>query len=193
MTREEWLQAAAALLRASFPEDQRPPEVRISVGLPAGGTRSKSIGECWPAEADEHGVPQIFLHPSLTDNIEILGVLAHELIHATLGSGKGHRAEFQALMKCLGLTGKPTATTPGSALTQTLRDITAHLGPFPHGQLRTTDGSEEKPRTQTTYMLKLMCSQCGYTVRTTQKWIDQGLPLCGICSDDVRWPLEPVE
>lgn len=35
----------------------------------------------------------------------------------------------------------------------------------------------DKP-VQKTFMKKLLCPECGYMVRTTQKWIDIGLPFC---------------
>jgi hypothetical protein len=31
---------------------------------------------------------------------------------------------------------------------------------------------------QSTRMLKLECDECGYVVRTTQKWINVGVPVC---------------
>lgn len=38
-------------------------------------------------------------------------------------------------------------------------------------------GDEVAP--QTTRMLKCVCGKCGYTARTTRKWIDlKGAPLC---------------
>jgi hypothetical protein len=40
-------------------------------------------------------------------------------------------------------------------------------------------------RKQSTRMLKLECTNCGYTVRTTQKWIEVGLPTC-CCGSDME-------
>ena len=34
------------------------------------------------------------------------------------------------------------------------------------------------PGKQGTRMIKLTAACCGYTVRTTRKWLDQGYPLC---------------
>ena len=38
--------------------------------------------------------------------------------------------------------------------------------------------SGTRPKRQVCRSIRLRCSQCGYTVRTTRKWIAQGLPLC---------------
>jgi hypothetical protein len=35
-----------------------------------------------------------------------------------------------------------------------------------------------KPGVQGTRMLKVECPDCGYTLRTTRKWLDTGLPSC---------------
>jgi len=44
----------------------------------------------------------------------------------------------------------------------------------------------EKQRTpQTTRMLKVECPADGYIVRTTQKWIDLGLPTCP-CGEEME-------
>jgi hypothetical protein len=34
------------------------------------------------------------------------------------------------------------------------------------------------PGKQSTRLIKLTAACCGYTVRTTRKWVDQGYPLC---------------
>jgi hypothetical protein len=47
---------------------------------------------------------------------------------------------------------------------------------FPHAALRSGLNGAHKP--QGTRMLKVQCGSCGYTVRTTAKWIEVGLPLC---------------
>lgn len=41
------------------------------------------------------------------------------------------------------------------------------------------------PKKQSTRMLKVICPGCGYTVRTTQKWIDIGLPTCP-CGEEME-------
>ena len=39
---------------------------------------------------------------------------------------------------------------------------------------------------QTTRMLKCECPACGYTVRTTRKWLDIAVPTCPVCLFDLE-------
>lgn len=34
-----------------------------------------------------------------------------------------------------------------------------------------------------TYLRKVACPECGYTIRVTGKWVARGLPDCPACSD----------
>jgi hypothetical protein len=43
---------------------------------------------------------------------------------------------------------------------------------------------------QPTRLLKLFCRACGYTVRTTTKWVAVGLPVCH-CGDTLRLNAPP--
>lgn len=43
----------------------------------------------------------------------------------------------------------------------------------------------EPPKKQATRMIKVCCPGCGYTIRTTQKWIDVGLPTC-CCGEEME-------
>ncbi len=42
------------------------------------------------------------------------------------------------------------------------------------------DSTAGKPK-QSTRMIKLMCFGCGYTIRTTAKWLKQSIPICSHC------------
>lgn len=52
-------------------------------------------------------------------------------------------------------------------------DFLTVLGPYPHGALKLPEVA-----TQSTRMLKLECSSCGYAVSTTLKWLARGTPTC---------------
>ena len=173
-TREEWL---ARFVEASRPMFKKaghplPKKVRCSVGFPSKGARSKTIGECWYASAAGDKVSEIFIRPSLQDDASrIADVLTHELCHAALPEGEGHSKLFRHLATSLGLTGKMTATTAGPAWHEWADPIVKALGKFPgrslNGQLA---GGKKK---QGTRMLKLVCTECGWTCRTTEKHIDR--------------------
>jgi hypothetical protein len=177
--REEWLDLAVPEVSALLKDraDVVVPQVRVSTGWPSKGgtsTKKRTIGECWKAEVSGDGVPQIFISPVLDDPIQILGVLVHELIHAIHPTAK-HQGDFIKTAKAVGLTPKWTATgVDAELLAPALKEIADELGEYPHSKLTP---SIQRP-VQTTRMLKLEAMDCGYIVRTTQKWIDEGMPLC---------------
>jgi hypothetical protein len=177
MTREEWLLALVAALEEQFMDaGLKPGAVDVSIGYTSAGLRSNRIGECWHADASTTKRCTIFIHPKLAV-ADVAHVLLHELIHATLGPGKKHGREFKAIAVACGLEGRMTATVASEQLKLELDDLLAKMPAYPGGQLVGGGGQTETPK-QTTRMVKLSCSCCGYTVRTTQKWIDEGLPIC---------------
>lgn len=189
-TREAWLQDAVQALAPLFAEiDVELPPVHVSVGWPSrGGTgaKKKVIGQCWKTTVSGDGVAQVFISPVLggtesnEDMIKLLGVLAHELIHAADDCESGHKGAFGVMARALGLAGKLTATTveEGSELHGRLAQILVDLGPFPHAALNPMAMEEQRPK-QPTRMLKIECPNDGYVVRTTRKWLDDlGLPRC---------------
>ena len=182
MTREEWLLKAVNLLAPYFKRTTSldVPDVRVSVGWPGGGSRRTRIGECWSGSCATDGLAQIFISPVLHEPVKVLGTLAHELVHATVGTKHGHKGEFRKVAKAIGLTGKMTATTVGDDLLPVLEGIAETLGEYPHAALSLTDAGRKK---QTTRMLKVWCPNSEYTVRMTRKWLDEwGAPTCPCCN-----------
>jgi hypothetical protein len=176
MTREEWLVAATNLLRTDFNqvETEIPEKIRVTCGWPSKSGRAKKspvVGEAWPAQCSEDGYAEIFISPTTT-GIEVLAILVHELVH-TATPGDGHRGKFPSTAKALGLVGKMTATAAGPELTERLQAITTELGEYPHAKLTPIE-----KKVQGTRMLKLLCPDCGYLARTSQKWINTGTPIC---------------
>jgi SprT-like family protein len=181
VTREEWLITLMNRLRPEFTAHSvaLPDEIAVSCGWTSKGARGKRIGECWRADCSHARRPEIFISPKLADSIEVGHVLVHELIHAALPDA-GHGSAFKRVALRLGLTGRMTATVPTDALRQRLGDLIEHIGePYPHAELR--PGEDE--RKQSTRLLKLSCPGCGYVIRTTQKWIEVGVPTC-CCGED---------
>lgn len=182
-TREQWLEAAVVRLSRLFKDiNIEIPKVRVSIGWPSkGGTSNKSkvIGQCWSKAASKDKVPQIFISPTLgEDLVKALGVLAHELIHAWDDCVSGHKGKFVVAARAIGLEGKMTATEVGPVLRTALEGILKDLGELPHAPLLPGEMEKQRPK-QSTRMIKLVTPECcDYTVRTTQKWIDEGLPQC---------------
>lgn len=177
MNREAWLTEAGVEIGSLLVQNGlEVPTYRVSVGWPSkGGTSAKKrrIGECWRPEASEDGISQIYISPVLENPADVLSTLVHEILHA-LTPGEGHRGEFVAAAKTVGLLAPWTSTPVGDELKAALAEIAERLGEYPHVKL--TPGVQGK--VQSTRMLKVMCPDCEYTVRMTRKWLDVGNPSC---------------
>ena len=182
-TRESWLTEAIDNILPwvlAGADVETPTRVRVSVGWPGGkGKKGNTIGQCWHKSASSDDTWEIFVSPKLDDTVQILSVLTHELCHVADQNENGHTGRFKTLATAVGLTGKMTETNAGEELTERLEVLSEELGPFPHAALAATVGSGSTTHKQTTRMLKLQAlGCCDYTVRTTRKWIDEGLPSC---------------
>ena len=176
--REEWLSAMASRMAPWFDDNGHPlPPFRVSCGFPSTGRKGKRIGECWAdtASGDQHH--EIFIHPSQADSMEVAGILAHELIHAAVGLSHKHAGDFKTTALAIGLEGKMKSTVPGEKFKQFAQPFMDEIGGYPHAALRSNAQSDKDPK-QSTRMLKIICPECGYTARTTQKWIEVGFPQC---------------
>lgn len=190
MVREEWLLKAVTLLRPWFVAIglEIPETVHVSVGFPSKGGLSRKAqraGECWHAKISADNNHQIFINPTIADGSRALDVLLHELIHAALPDGVGHKAPFAKAAKQLGLDGKPKATIASEALRERLqRELLALLGDYPHPALNPVLVDMKK---QTTRLIKVVCAECQvdgrpYTVRMSRMAIDViGAPICPAC------------
>ena len=184
-TREEWLTAGIEEVRSLFDLYSKPlpARIRVSCGFPSTALRSGAIGECWINSASADGTFEILIHPKLADPVSVFEVLVHELCHATAGAFN-HGVNFQKIAKAMHLqacgSGRhPWKSTKGDAdFVVVYGDIIASLGDYPHAELK----SDRQIKKQTTRLLKACCPSCGYTVRLTQKWAEQGLPTCP-CGD----------
>lgn len=187
-TREAWLGAAALQIADRILYEEDVPELRISVGFPGGrANRQKIVGQCWSTKSAADGVNQIFMSPirGEDETQHVLGTLAHEMIHAIDDCESGHRGNFTRIAKQVGFVPKLTsADNRSEELNALLDEIAEIVGPFPHATLAPSARAADEPKKQTTRMLKVECPDCGYTVRTTQKWIDFGLPTC-VCGGEM--------
>jgi hypothetical protein len=179
-TREAWLLAATDVMRRRLfaPIGETVPEIKVSVGFPAGSRKSgrrKKVGQYWPASATSDNIPQIFISPEVDQAIQALDVLVHELVHACRPNA-GHGPKFKALATAVGLTGDMKATEAGPELKEKLEKLAAYLGEYPHAAINLKDAPK-----QTTRLIKVECygPGCGYMAYTTRKWLTRnGAPLC---------------
>jgi hypothetical protein len=176
-TREAWLMAAVPALAKIITAAGGPTfkEPRISVGFCSTGLRSKRIGECWAKQKDDRC--QIFLVPQMDKPVQVLDVLIHELVHASVGSKAGHGPVFKKVAVAAGLTGAMRSTTAGPELKAKLVELSKQLGTFPHHALANA-GNERKK--QSTRMLKYTCPECEQIIRACTDSLDCKCNLCGV-------------
>lgn len=176
-TREEWLNAALRLVGYHLRDTATvnvPAKTKVSCGLAGGRIGAKRIGECWTVTASPDGSTEVFISPEICHPELVLATLVHEAIHAAIGAEKGHRKEFRTAAIAAGLEGKMTATYAGEGLKAIINTWCGVLGDYPHSGLNASARKKQKTR-----LVKCECQSCGYTVRTTLKWLDQaGAPLC---------------
>lgn len=186
VNRETWLEAAVEKLRPLFISEgiTIPDKVRVSCAW-AKRASANSVGWCWHREVSASGISEIQISPERADSVEVLGILTHELIHASDDGESKHSGYFRTSALALGLEGKMTATHPGDRLTETFTRFASELGPYPHSAIN----PKKQIGKQTTRMIKVQCPTCGYVVRTTQKWIEMGLPTCGVDETPMEIPL----
>lgn len=191
MNREQWLTQATDMMRPMFKHHGAtiPDNVRVTCGFPSRGAAKgaqQTIGQCFAQtmSADDH--IEVIVSMTLDNPIRVLDVLAHELVHAAVGTECGHKGEFRRVALAIGLTGKMTATIAGPELTLELERISGALGAYPHGAIDLT-----KRKKQTTRMIKVTCSDkesCGMVFRTSAKWLmeSDGNMSCPICKSRAR-------
>lgn len=200
MNRETWLNEMAQRMAPRFEElGFKLPPFRVAVGFTSAGKSKKVGGECWHSSRSEDKRFEILISPIQAESVKVACTLAHELTHAAVGFQHKHKGDFAKVMKALGAEGPMTATVPGPAFAEWVAPFIAELGALPHARLTwdeqrspmpRDDGQEgdegedegasssnAKPK-QKTRLLKCICSECGYTVRTTAKWLEVGPPHC---------------
>lgn len=178
--REAWLLEVASLLQPEFQQVtlvKTPPKYRVSVGFPSSGKRGKAIGECWAANLSKDAHHEIFIHPVLDEPVSVAATLTHEMAHAYAGLAAKHGPLFKKVVTPLGLVGPMKSTTAGDVFKQLIAPILKKVGDYPHAALTTGGVSSRGPK-QSTRMIKVACGECGYTVRSSMKWILTGVPAC---------------
>lgn len=194
-TREAWLNAFADAMRPKFASlgVPLPEKVRIAIAFTSGGTRGKSIGECWDSRASRDGSFEIMIRPDHEDAFKICETTLHELIHAAVGLECKHGGKFKAIATVLGFQAPVRSGGLHDEAKAAIMPTIEALGPMPHAAL---DFANRPKKKQATAMIKCECETCGYVVRTTKKWLAVGLPHCpihGEMTSDFEGSLEDGE
>jgi hypothetical protein len=113
LERQQWLERAVEAMRNRFigAGYTVPQKIRVSIGWPKRAASCGAIGECWSTDASSDRHAELFVSPELTEGGRILDVLAHELVHATVGTAAGHKKPFKQCALKIGLQGPMRATT----------------------------------------------------------------------------------
>jgi hypothetical protein len=200
MTREEWLNKAKEILIDSvFSGIDVPENIKVSCGFAGVGKPKKMagfkvhvLGVCCPSEFSTGGFTEIFIDPVLDESSRVLDVLVHEMIHAILGSGKGHGKEFKKIALSVGLEGKMTSTVAGENLKVKLDNIVEEIGEYPHKayQLINPDSKkeDEEEKEKPDKIVNLRCLQDKILVKTHESNLtDRSLIFkCPVCEDELK-------
>lgn len=128
--RKQWIADAVTPLRLDLESIAPvPPDLTLHVGFPARFVKHTSL-DCLGC-CNHRPSLQIFISPTLTHPLKVLAVLAHELIHASLGWGHDHDEVFEKAAQELGFVGEMDAASPGPELTNRLNEISNTLGSYP--------------------------------------------------------------
>jgi hypothetical protein len=175
LLREEWLMRAVAHLEPIFQKSgYQIPQVKVSIGFPSTGAKSRHLGQCWGRKSSEDGINQIFIAPNHADPVEVLDTLTHELVHAVDDCQSGHGEGFKKIATDVGLKGPMRSAGAGEYLKQDLIRIAQALGHFPHARLLVSKGASragiKRPGAK--------CSNCGYEIVMMKRYLDYGPPIC---------------
>ena len=185
--REAWLTEAANLMLDDLimpvASEFARPNFRISVGFPKHSRGGKAIAVCFAKEASSDGVNELFINPEIDNPIEVLGSVAHELIHAVDNLASGHKGFFARVARKIGLEGKLTETYAGEDLAGVLESYSGLLGKFPHAKMQMDKGHKK----DSTRQKKVECTEkmdCGFIFRTSASQLakmplDAACPCCG--------------
>ena len=167
---------------------------------PVTGRKGKRVGETWHDGATADRAFEIFLRADLAAPIEVLTVLVRQLVHSALPAEESHGKRYKEAANKIGLTGKMREAVPGPYLEEHLARLVTELPRLPHAALDINWKAVNKPRKQTTRMLKAECAKmadefqpCGYTVRLSAKWAVLGAMCPKHGAMNVEIPPEPAE
>lgn len=131
MTREEWILEAIEILRADLQHTAPLPDRIEILDCWPDDIEIDERENCWGSCNDDVGHPCIFISPAISDSIEVLETLVHELVHASVGCEHYHDLLFQIPASCIGLEGPLISTYAGEKLLVRLDEIINMLGIYP--------------------------------------------------------------
>lgn len=188
LVRENWLNKAVQELKDTLlTEEELPEKLKVSCGF---CVKKNAIGICCPPVGSKDGYTEIFIDPQLDESCRVLDVLLHELIHAILGSGRGHGKAFKKIALRVGLLEPVTATTASAELNEKLKKIVERIGEYPHSAyIKPTKAKEESKDKEDKAMVNLRCKdECDILVKTLKSYlVKRNLTFsCPVCGDNLK-------
>lgn len=188
--RELWLTRLAKELERLFKRVGAPalPAYRVTCGWPSRKAltrKNKVIGQCFDKSCSKDKTTEIIVSMYIADEGDAAQILAHEMIHASVGSAAGHGKPFRDVAIAIGLEGKMTKTVAGAEFIKWITPVLKKLGKYPHA----TVDAAAATRKQGTRMIKVSCPEHPeYSVRMTRTWLDAamfGAPICPSCNSQM--------
>jgi hypothetical protein len=112
-----------------------PDHIRFAIAFPSTGRKGNRVGECWHSSTSSDDHYEIIIRADLSEPVEVLGVLVHELVHAVVPVEAKHGKLYRAAAIKIGLEGKMIHALPGILLRNRLAELAVNLGPLPHARL----------------------------------------------------------
>lgn len=188
ITREQWLIRLARELERLFKRVGAPalPAYRVTCGWPSRKAltrKNKVIGQCFDKSCSKDKTTELIISMYIDSEMDAAAIMAHEMIHASVGTKAGHGKPFRDVAIAIGLTGKMTATVAGPEFLKWIKPVLKKIGKYPHA---TVDAAAATKK-QGTRLIKVACPvHQDYSVRMSQKWIDEaGAPHCPICKNQM--------
>ena len=181
INRETWLnlmidKSVPLFDEAGFKISDIREKLKVSCSFIQGSRGSKlknAIGVHYNPSVSADGFHEMMIQPSISDSVQAVGVLIHEMVHSIQThlyhdkngflNVKPHGKEFRKIALAVGLEGKMTATTESPKLKAIIQKWIDELGEYPHAKMTLNDSRKK----QTTRMIKLECRQCGFICRAS--------------------------
>jgi len=157
------------------------------------GKRGFTCHDSWEISETAHAVVQVCLNAE-ESLLQLAGTTLHELGHVIAGRQAGHGQDWKDACKELGLLHAKAVGTNYHEADMFSPKVLAAIKAIPKptdGKPRTsfevkgmcgqglgTHGGKSRGKGSGSRLKKLECPRCGYTARTTKKWIEVGLPTC---------------
>lgn len=134
--REAWLTSAVELLSAEVFKPVKlnmPEKWAVSCGW-VKGMGKKTVAACIDPICSGDGTTHLFVMPTEFEGVEVVGHLAHEMIHAIVGLDQKHEGNFIKVAKALEFERpwKSCGPGPGTKVHDICKSIVERLGPYPH-------------------------------------------------------------